>query len=53
MTRFITAAITLLISLTASADAPATFTAAKVVAKQKIFFDQAHGSDGELYCGCK
>jgi deoxyribonuclease I len=53
MTRFITAAIILLISLTASADAPATFTAAKVVAKQKIFFDQSHGSDGELYCGCK
>lgn len=53
MTRFITAAIILLISLTAIADAPATFSAAKVAAKQKIFFDLAQSDDGELYCGCK
>jgi hypothetical protein len=35
----------------ALADAPSNFTAAKVVAKQKIFFDQASSLEGELYCG--
>ncbi|RUF61058.1 endonuclease [Pseudomonas aeruginosa] len=53
LTRLITAAISLLLSITAFADAPTTFTAAKVVAKQEIFFDQAQSDDGELYCGCK
>ena len=53
MTRLITAAIILFLSITALADAPTTFTAAKVAAKQKIFFDQAQSDDGELYCGCK
>ncbi len=32
---------------------PATFTEAKVVAKQKVYQDQASSSMGELYCGCK
>lgn len=53
MTRLFTAALTLLLCITCLADAPATFTAAKVAAKQKIFFDQAQSVDGELYCGCK
>lgn len=53
MTRLITAAISLLLSITTLADAPTTFTAAKVAAKQKIFFDQAQSDNGELYCGCK
>ncbi|WP_205584047.1 endonuclease, partial [Pseudomonas aeruginosa] len=53
MTRLITAAISLFLSITALADAPTTFTAAKYAAKQKIFFDQAQSDDGELYCGCK
>lgn len=32
---------------------PATFTEAKVIAKQKIYLDQANSSMGDLYCGCK
>lgn len=35
------------------ASAPGTFTEAKVIAKREIFFDQADGPEGELYCGCK
>lgn len=42
-----------LLSCSVLADSPANFTAAKVVAKQKIFFDQASSAQGELYCGCK
>jgi deoxyribonuclease-1 len=53
MTRFLTLALFLLFSLTALAERPPTFTAAKVVAKQKVFFDRAQSPDGELYCGCK
>jgi len=37
----------------AFANPPATFTEAKVVAKQKIYLDQANSPLGELYCGCK
>ncbi|WP_422420576.1 endonuclease [Pseudomonas sp. GZD-222] len=32
---------------------PATFTEAKVIAKQKVYLDQANSAMGELYCGCK
>jgi len=32
---------------------PSTFTEAKVVAKQKVYLDQASSNMGELYCGCK
>lgn len=48
-------AITLLFSfnLPALANPPATFTEAKVVAKQKVYMDQASSAMGELYCGCK
>lgn len=35
------------------ASAPGTFTEAKVIAKREIFFDQADGPEGELYCGCQ
>lgn len=35
------------------AGAPSSFSAAKVVAKREIFFDQADGPVGDLYCGCK
>ncbi len=38
---------------TAFATPPATFTEAKVVAKQKIYQDQGNSAMGELYCGCK
>tara|TARA_Y100000815_G_scaffold272342_1_gene301046 strand:+ start:1905 stop:2210 length:306 start_codon:yes stop_codon:yes gene_type:complete len=54
MTRiFITVFAALFLSLNAFAEAPANFSAAKVIAKQKIFFDQATSANGELYCGCK
>lgn len=53
MNRFsITALAALLLSCSVFADSPANFTAAKVVAKQKIFFDRASSAQGELYCGC-
>lgn len=32
---------------------PATFTEAKIVAKQKVYLDQATSAMGDLYCGCK
>lgn len=37
----------------ALANPPATFTEAKVVAKQRIYLDQADSAMGDLYCGCK
>ena len=37
----------------AFASPPATFTEAKVVAKQKIYLDQNNSATGDLYCGCK
>lgn len=43
----------LLVSSYALAEAPGNFAAAKVIAKQKIFFDQATSDEGELYCGCQ
>ena len=48
-------AVTLLFSFTlpALANPPATFTEAKVVAKQKVYLDQASSAMGDLYCGCK
>ncbi|KJH82858.1 endonuclease [Stutzerimonas stutzeri] len=54
MNRFISALLaTFFLVSHAHGDAPSTFTAAKVMAKQKIFFDQAVSDQGELYCGCK
>jgi deoxyribonuclease-1 len=32
---------------------PSTFSEAKVIAKQKIYLDQANSAIGDLYCGCK
>lgn len=46
-------ALSLSTALPALATPPATFTEAKVVAKQKVYLDQASSSMGELYCGCK
>ncbi|WP_407310425.1 endonuclease [Pseudomonas sp. nanlin1] len=43
----------LFVSQTALADPPSTFTEAKVIAKQKVYLDQANSAQGELYCGCK
>ena len=54
MTRLLYA-LTLLLSLvtTAYAAPPATFAEAKVVAKQKVYFDQGNSATGDLYCGCQ
>lgn len=45
--------LTLAFIPSAFANPPATFTEAKVVAKQKIYLDQANSQVGDLYCGCK
>ncbi|MFJ4346613.1 endonuclease [Pseudomonas sp. NPDC089401] len=50
---FYVVALTLAAIPTAFAEPPATFTEAKVIAKQKIYLDQASSAMGELYCGCK
>ncbi|WP_433689432.1 endonuclease [Pseudomonas monteilii] len=50
---FFAVALTLTTTLTAIAAPPTTFTEAKIIAKQKIYFDQANSSVGDLYCGCK
>jgi deoxyribonuclease-1 len=46
-------ALPLLAIAPAFAIPPSTFTEAKVVAKQKVYLDQASSNMGELYCGCK
>ncbi|WP_418952669.1 endonuclease [Stutzerimonas xanthomarina] len=51
MFRFLVVA--LLLTSNAFAVPPSTFPAAKVVAKQRVFYDQASSANGELYCGCK
>ncbi|WP_341520091.1 endonuclease [Pseudomonas sp. G.S.17] len=32
---------------------PSNFSEAKVIAKQKVYLDQANSAQGDLYCGCK
>ncbi|WP_426153077.1 endonuclease [Pseudomonas sp. DC3000-4b1] len=49
---FLAPLLSLLVAFPAFADPPATFAEAKVIAKQKIYFDQANSDLGELYCGC-
>ncbi|MBJ9974314.1 endonuclease [Pseudomonas sp. S75] len=46
-------ALLLCSTLPAFAAPPATFAEAKVVAKQKIYLDQANSAMGDLYCGCQ
>ncbi|QJC79573.1 endonuclease [Pseudomonas umsongensis] len=46
-------ALSLSIITPAFSSPPSTFSEAKVVAKQKIYLDQANSAMGELYCGCK
>ena len=36
----------------ALAGAPTSFSTAKAIAKEQIFFDQAGSAVGDLYCGC-
>ncbi|MFK4136296.1 endonuclease [Pseudomonas luteola] len=45
-------ALSVMLSFSAQAEPPATFAQAKVVAKEKIYFDQTNSGQGELYCGC-
>ncbi|WP_409281275.1 endonuclease [Pseudomonas defluvii] len=45
--------LTLSVIPPAFSNPPSTFSEAKVVAKQKIYLDQANSAMGELYCGCK
>jgi deoxyribonuclease-1 len=49
----IVVALSLAIFSSAFASGPRTFSEAKVVAKHEIFFDQANGPEGDLYCGCQ
>ncbi|WP_296267851.1 endonuclease [Pseudomonas sp. UBA6562] len=45
--------LTFAVAFPTFASPPDTFTEAKVVAKQKVYLDQAKSAMGELYCGCK
>nr|WP_319528419.1 endonuclease [Pseudomonas laurentiana] len=45
--------LTLAVITPAFSNPPSTFSEAKVIAKQKIYLDQANSAMGELYCGCK
>ena len=45
-------ALSFLLITSAFASVPTTFAEAKIVAKRQVFFDQADGDVGELYCGC-
>ncbi|MDD2058580.1 endonuclease [Pseudomonas sp. GD03860] len=47
------ATLLLAVATPAFATPPATFTEAKIVAKQKVYLDQATSTMGDLYCGCK
>lgn len=54
MSRVLTVvALSLAFFSSAFASGPKTFSEAKVIAKQAIFFDQASGPLGDLYCGCQ
>lgn len=44
---------TLLPALPALAEPPATFSEAKVIAREKVYMDQGTSQMGELYCGCQ
>ncbi|PZW47612.1 endonuclease [Pseudomonas sp. URMO17WK12:I2] len=50
---FLVFALLVLNATSSFASAPASFDKAKVVAKREVFFDQADGAVGDLYCGCK
>jgi deoxyribonuclease-1 len=45
--------LTLSVITPAFSSPPSTFSEAKIIAKQKIYLDQANSLMGELYCGCK
>lgn len=45
--------LSLIFATSSFASGPTTFDEAKAIAKRDVFFDQAEGDQGELYCGCK
>lgn len=45
--------LSLIFATSSFASGPITFSEAKTIAKRDVFFDQAGGDQGELYCGCK
>lgn len=45
--------LTFAVAFPTFASPPDTFTQAKVVAKEKVYLDQASSATGDLYCGCK
>jgi len=45
--------LSLIVATSSFASGPLTFDEAKIIAKRDVFFDQAGGDQGELYCGCK
>jgi deoxyribonuclease-1 len=50
---FYALALSLLVISPAFSNPPATFSEAKVIARQQVYLDQADSAQGELYCGCK
>lgn len=52
MTRLLSAFTLVLISNLLFASPPDNFSQAKVIAKNKVYFDQNSSDLGELYCGC-
>ncbi|WP_312936296.1 endonuclease [Pseudomonas sp.] len=54
MIKLLTAlTLTFAVAFPTFASPPDTFTQAKVVAKEKVYLDQASSATGDLYCGCK
>lgn len=53
MPRLLSFFLASLVAISAHASAPDTFAEAKVIAKQKVYFDQNTRAQGDLYCGCK
>lgn len=45
--------LTTMLATSAQAAAPDTFGEAKVIARQKVYFDQNTSTQGDLYCGCQ
>lgn len=52
ITYYVTFALSLFIAQSVYAQAPANFSKAKEIAKERIYYDQNYQSEGTLYCGC-
>jgi len=53
MPRLLSLFLASLLAISAHASPPDTFAEAKVITKQKVYFDQNTSAQGDLYCGCK